>query len=250
MDMPLLQVQNLGFTPSLGQPFLLQTLSFTLSPGQTQLLAGAPGSGKTLALRLLNGLEAASEGMIWLNQKPRDQWEMTDWRRSIVAVSSQPHLLGLSVQDNLTYPLHLQNLGSPVVADRLAEIIDLLELPQELLRSTAPLLSQPQQQQVAIGRALMLHPPFLVLDEPSHPWPEPVAARLWQRLQGWVQQQRLGLVVTSRHLPPYVQGLDRVVLLDRGRCCPAAALTEGSRDQIQHWLHTQSQREAADWGDA
>jgi energy-coupling factor transporter ATP-binding protein EcfA2 len=200
--LPCLRVQDLAYAPPLSPRPLISGLSFALVPGTIVLVAGESGSGKTTLLRLLNRLQAPTDGNLWLNDRPAAAWDLPSWRRQVGAVFAQPQLLGLTVGQTLAYGLKLQGHSPSTLKDRLGEVLDLLQLSPAILDSTAPLLSRHQQQEVAIARALALHPPFLLLDDPLASGSAPWFGDLLQRLGPWITSQRLGLLLTLPQLPP------------------------------------------------
>ncbi|MGA1285163.1 MAG: ATP-binding cassette domain-containing protein [Prochlorothrix sp.] len=136
MVYPGLQAQDLGFHPPLSHRPFLQGVSLQVEPGQVQWVVGATGSGKTLALKLLSGLLAPTTGCLSFQGRSIEDWDLPSWRRSIVYLASQPQLLGLSVAENLAYPLQLQKLETTTQIDRQAEILELLQLSPQILSAT------------------------------------------------------------------------------------------------------------------
>ncbi|MEB3273356.1 MAG: ATP-binding cassette domain-containing protein [Prochlorothrix sp.] len=286
-----LYAQDLQFRPPLSHRTLLQGVSLRLQPGQVQWVAGATGSGKTLALKLLSGLlgqgfREALSGTLQFQGRSIAAWSLPDWRRSIVYLAPQPHLLGLTVAENLAYPLQLCQCDKTTQIDRQDEVLALLHLPSAILGATAPLLSRQQQQRVALARALMLHPAVLVLDNPTQGWPLEEAERLWHCLQPWLQTGRLGLLWATDHwldpwddawnkswneswneswndrgaelLPsdsPSSEQLSTVIppavsiaLLDQGHWRPVS-FSHASPPDIPTWLQAQQAQVAAEWGE-
>ncbi|MGA1264914.1 MAG: ATP-binding cassette domain-containing protein [Prochlorothrix sp.] len=251
MVYPGLQAQDLGFHPPLSHRPFLQGVSLQVEPGQVQWVVGATGSGKTLALKLLSGLLAPTTGCLSFQGRSIEDWDLPSWRRSIVYLASQPQLLGLSVAENLAYPLQLQKLETTTQIDRQAEILELLQLSPQILSATAPLLSRFQHQQVALARALMLHPALILLDNPFAGWPAAEVQPLWSALQTWVQAQRLGVIWAMDELPSCLQGdpsLATAYLLHHSHWTTPAALGL-TPDDLSPWLQAEQAAIAAEWGE-
>jgi len=139
-------------------------ISFDVSPGEFFSLLGPSGCGKTTTLRCIAGFESLSEGTIRLGGERLDH--KPPHRRDVGLVFQNyalfPHL---SVFDNIAFGLRLRRLGKPQIRDKVARVLQLVELAGLGDRFPAQ-LSGGQQQRVAIARSLVLEPQLLMFDEP------------------------------------------------------------------------------------
>ncbi len=144
----------------------LRDISFTIEPGELFCLLGPSGCGKTTLLRATAGLETISSGRILYGDT--DMTSIPPFKRNIGMVFQSfalyPHM---NIFENVAYGLRVRKLPSAEIRKRVAEVMELVGLTEELKRNPSPTgLSGGQQQRVAIARALVYEPSLLLLDEP------------------------------------------------------------------------------------
>jgi osmoprotectant transport system ATP-binding protein len=147
---------------------ILENLSLDVERGETLVLLGRSGSGKTTALRLINRLLEPSNGEIVIEGKEVGGMDPISLRRQIGYVIQEfglmPHW---TVEENVTLTLRLLNRPVAERDARAKELLEQVGLPPEQFRSRRPhQLSGGQRQRVAVARALAAHPPLLLFDEP------------------------------------------------------------------------------------
>ena len=139
-------------------------ISFEVRAGEFFSLLGPSGCGKTTTLRCIAGFESLDAGAIRLHGERLD--DKPPHRRDVGLVFQNyalfPHL---SVFDNVAFGLRLRRVPRSEIAERVAAILRLVDLPQLAARMPAQ-LSGGQQQRVAIARSLVLEPRILMFDEP------------------------------------------------------------------------------------
>lgn len=144
----------------------LRDVSFTIKPGELFCLLGPSGCGKTTLLRSTAGLETISSGIIQYGEK--DITSIPPFRRNIGMVFQSfalyPHM---NIFENVAYGLRVRRTPEAVVKEKVARVMELVGMADELRRNPSPSgLSGGQQQRVAIARALVYDPDILLLDEP------------------------------------------------------------------------------------
>ncbi|HEX6737887.1 MAG TPA: ABC transporter ATP-binding protein [Vicinamibacteria bacterium] len=158
---PFLEVADLA--KSFGGAAVLRGVSFELGQGRTLGVLGKSGCGKTTLLKLLAGLQAPDGGRVRLGG--RDITRTPVEKRDVVYLYQEPLLFPhLSVFENVAFGLRLrrEEPGLETRVDRMLASLDL-----EAHRGKAPhQLSGGQRQRVSFGRALMVRPALLLLDEP------------------------------------------------------------------------------------
>ncbi|WP_322964495.1 ATP-binding cassette domain-containing protein [Sphingomonas fuzhouensis] len=138
-------------------------VSLTIDRGSFVALVGASGSGKSTLLRMINRLEEPDIGRVSIDGRDVTAEPPHLLRRRIGYVFQQhglfPHM---TVAANIAIGLRL---AGHAVGERVAELLDLVDLPRDLADRMPDALSGGQRQRVAIARALATEPPILLLDE-------------------------------------------------------------------------------------
>lgn len=147
---------------------ILDELSLDVERGETLVLLGRSGSGKTTALRLVNRLLDPSSGEIVIDGKEISRIDPISLRRQIGYVIQEfglmPHW---TVEDNVTLTLRLLNRPVSERENRAKELLTQVGLPYDQFRFRRPHeLSGGQRQRVAVARALAANSPLLLFDEP------------------------------------------------------------------------------------
>jgi osmoprotectant transport system ATP-binding protein len=147
---------------------LLSKLNLQVMRGETLVLLGRSGSGKTTTLKLINGLLLCQEGEIRVDGKSIADWDLIQLRRhigyAIQDVGLFPHI---TVERNVGLVPRLEKWPLDKIRARTEELLDLVGLPPAQFRSRYPnQLSGGQRQRVGLGRALASDPPILLMDEP------------------------------------------------------------------------------------
>lgn len=164
----LIQFENVSYTvPGLAQP-ILADLSFTVARGETLVLLGESGSGKTTTLRLINRLLLPTSGRVLVEGKATSEWDAIELRRHIGYVIQEAGLFPhFSVERNVALVPSLQNNDGVANRQRAHEMLRLVGLDPQTYATRYPHeLSGGQRQRVGVARALAADPPLLLLDEP------------------------------------------------------------------------------------
>ena len=140
-------------------------VNFTVSPGSRLLIDGPSGSGKSLLLRAVAGLDP-SDGECRLHGKTPAEWGVPQYRSRVMYVPQRPSFAPGTVADAMAQPfgfgVHQHRAWDE---GRAAELLEALGRDAALLRQDVDTLSGGQQQSVALARALQLDPQVLLLDE-------------------------------------------------------------------------------------
>ena len=142
-----------------------RNVNFTVSPGSRLLIDGPSGSGKSLLLRAVAGLDP-SDGECRLHGKTPAEWGVPRYRSRVMYVPQRPSFAPGTVADAMAQPfgfgVHQHRAWDE---GRAAELLEALGRDAALLRQDVDTLSGGQQQSVALARALQLDPQVLLLDE-------------------------------------------------------------------------------------
>jgi osmoprotectant transport system ATP-binding protein len=151
-----------------GSTVILDGIDLDVLPGETVVLLGESGCGKTTTLKMINRLIEPSTGDVWVEGKRTTDWDAIDLRRRIGYVLQEAGLMPhFTVGDNVGLVPRLLDWKNGKRRDRTNEMLELVGLPPAKFADRFPHeLSGGQRQRVGIARALATDPQILLLDEP------------------------------------------------------------------------------------
>ena len=206
---PILRFENVS--KAFQGKVVLSDLVLEMRHGEFLTLLGPSGCGKTTSLNLVAGLIAPDTGTIFLRGQPAN--ELPPRRRGLGLVFQSwalfPHL---NVFGNIAYGLQVRSVAPKEIAQRVADMLDVVRLPgvAEMFPSQ---LSGGMQQRVALARALALDPAVLLMDEPFAALDEITRDRMaFELMRLWHHYRKTVLFVTHS-LAEAVFLSDRVVLM-------------------------------------
>ncbi len=157
-----LEVKNIAKT--YGGKTVLQNVHFTTAEHTTLSILGRSGCGKSTLLKIIAGLEQQDAGNIILREKSIEK--LPAYERNVVYLFQEPLLFPhLSVFENIAFGLRVRKLPEAEIKTKVAQTLESLELSAHSKKMPTQ-LSGGQKQRVAFGRALIINPPLMLLDEP------------------------------------------------------------------------------------
>jgi len=195
---------------------ILNHLSFTVPQGSITLLIGPNGAGKSTVLKTLFGLLTPRQGKIRLNGDDITGATQKDLlARGIAFVPQGRNLFGqLSVYENLE--LGGITLGMKTTHERIPEVLAFFPRVKERINSLASSLSGGEQKQLEIGRALLLRPKVLLIDEPSIGLSPMVVQDVFKLLRKLADQGTTVLMV-EQNVKSALKYSDNAIALESGR---------------------------------
>ncbi len=189
-----------------GQRTLAVTQNLTVVSGDLVAVRGASGSGKTTLLRALAGLITADAGRVELDGHAPHVISWPTYRSRVTYVGQQPAFIDGTVRDNLSHPFGFQCRSGRYEDEAAAQLLELFLLEADMLDQPVSQLSVGEQQRIALIRALLTRPWFLLLDEPISALDAKSAKRVLKHLRQETKQKALGALVVSHDegvLDPY-----------------------------------------------
>ena len=218
----MLEVHNLSV--QYGAITALHGISLTVPAGSIVTLIGGNGAGKTTTLRAVSGMVKPTSGRILFDGQDITGWAPHEIVRRGLAHSPEGRLVfaNLTVMENLQMGAYLQR-DSQWIASELEYVFGMFPRLQERREQHAGTLSGGEQQMLAIGRALMSRPRFLMLDEPSLGIAPLLVKEIFARLVELNRERSLPILLVEQnaHLAlevsthGYVLETGRVLLSDR-----------------------------------
>ncbi len=195
---------------------ILNNLSFTVPKGSITLLIGPNGAGKSTVLKTLFGLLTPRQGKVRLDGDDITGATQKDLlARGIAFVPQGRNLFGqLSVYENLE--LGGITLGMKTTHERIPEVLEFFPRVKERMNSLASSLSGGEQKQLEIGRALLLRPKVLLIDEPSIGLSPIVVQDVFKLLRRLADQGTTVLMV-EQNVKSALKYSDNAIALESGR---------------------------------
>ena len=193
--------------------------SLEIRPGELTCLLGPKGAGKTTLGRLIAGLEAADLGEIYFNE--RIVHALPPHERRVGMIFPDFALWpGLTVAENVSYPLKVQGVKGPERRRRSGEILTRLRI-DSLAGKRPEQLSPAQSLRVALARAIVTEPELLILDEPIEPFDPRGREEAWDEIHRLRGELGVTTLLLTRVVPEALANADRLAVMDLGRILQA-----------------------------
>ncbi len=207
---------------------ILSNISLSIPRGETLVLLGRSGSGKTTFLKLINGMLLPSNGSILVHDRSTMEWDPIRLRRGIGYVIQEAGLFPhFTVAENVALVPTLEKWDPARTAARVDEMLQLVGLdPREFARRRSRELSGGQRQRVGVARALAADPPILLMDEPFGALDPVTRAELQREFSALARRLGKTIVFVTHDLREALLLASRIVLLQAGRVVASASPQE------------------------
>jgi sulfate transport system ATP-binding protein len=203
---------------------VVRDFTLNIETGELFVLLGASGSGKSTLLRMIAGLTEVDSGRILLNEQ--DVTHLPPQQRGTGFVFQNYSLFRhMSVAENIEFGLSIRRVRRQVRAQRVNELLDLIDLPGYGDRLPTQ-LSGGQQQRVALARALAYQPSVLLLDEPFGALDVKIRAQLRQNLREIHKRLGLTAILVTHDQEEAFDIADRIGIIEQGRLLEVGAPSE------------------------
>jgi len=209
-----------------GKSHILHGVSLEAAEGRITTLLGRNGAGKTTTLRSLMGLTPAREGRVSILGEDTTRWPT--FRIAALGVGYVPEgrriFPNLSVDENLRVPI---DRGGPWTIDRVYQLFPRLG---ERRQSRGRQLSGGEQEMLAIGRALLVNPKLLILDEPSQGL-APLVVREVFRVVAQMRSEGITVLLVEQNVRMSLEIADHAYVLDNGAIVYSGPAKELAADE-------------------
>jgi urea transport system ATP-binding protein len=218
-----------------GESHTLWDLDLDVAKGQCTCLMGRNGVGKTTLLQCIMGLLPIRSGEMVFSGEPISK--LIPERRAPLGIGYVPQgrqiFPMLTVEENLRIGLPVRKKDRHKIPEFIFELFPVL---REMLDRKGGDLSGGQQQQLAIGRALVIDPQLLILDEPTEGIQPNIVQEIGDIIIRLNQEIGLTVLLVEQKLPFARKVADRFCILDRGRHVAAGEMDQLNDDLIRQYL--------------
>ena len=212
-----IEFQNVSFRLP-GHQEILEHLNIQIQRGETLILLGRSGSGKTTTLKLINRLLEPIEGQVLVNNRPTTEWDVIRLRRMIGYVIQEvglfPHF---TVEANIGLVPKIENWPRERIQSRVRELLQLVGLDPQLAQRYPRELSGGQRQRVGVARALAADPPILLMDEPFGALDPLTRAELQREFADLQKRLQKTVVFVTHDMHEALVLGTRIALMEKGR---------------------------------
>lgn len=220
---------------SYGAALALRDVSVTAEAGQVTCILGRNGVGKTSLMRAISGRHGIKTGsIVWEGQ---DISRLRPDARAKLGVATVPQgreiFPLLTVKENLETGFALLPRAERTIPDTVFELFPVLK---EMMGRRGGDLSGGQQQQLAIGRAMVTRPKLLLMDEPTEGIQPSIIKDIGRAIEFLRDEVKMAIVLVEQYFDFAIALASRIAVMDRGRIVLAGAPAELDEAEVRRWM--------------
>lgn len=224
----MIELINLSKSFDDGDSYVVDNISLYIETGETLVLLGSSGCGKTTTLKMINRLIEPSSGIIKVDDSNVMAADPVELRRAMGYVFQQvglfPHM---TIEENISIVLRLQGKAKSLRVKRAHELLELINLsPQEYAKRFPEELSGGQQQRVGVARALAADPAYLLMDEPFGALDAITRNELQDELLRLKENLKKTIIFVTHDIAEAVKLADRIAVMHAGHIEQVGTPTE------------------------
>ena len=197
---------------------VLDNFNLDINKGEFLVVVGTSGSGKTTMMKMINGLVKPDSGNVLLNGEDINDKDLISLRRHIgYAIQGNALFPHMTVEENISYTLRLQNMPKDEIDKVVKEKLKLVGLPESIRKRYPDELSGGQQQRVGIARAYASSPEILLMDEPFGAVDAITRYQLQKDLKKIYRETECTIIFITHDISEALKMGTKILVLDEGR---------------------------------
>lgn len=216
-----IRFENVSFSYRDSEQKALDHVSVTINGGETISIVGRNGAGKSTFIKLLTGLYRPTEGIIWIDNIPIDEFDRDSLADYFSVLFQDFHIYPMSVEENVTFTHKSdterleKSLEESGILERIERMKDTVKTPvRDAFRNDSEALSGGEEQKLALARVFYKDSDFLILDEPTAALDAMAECEIYTNILQYLQGQT---VLFVSHRMTSSRFCDRILVFDNGK---------------------------------
>ena len=238
--MPIIRIENLSHTYSVGTPFehvAIRDINFSIEKGEYIGIIGATGSGKSTFLQHLNGLLKPSSGTVFFDgvdiHESKKQTRETRFKVGLVFQYPEYQLFETTVFEDIAFGPKNMGLSEDEIRERVLEAAGFVGLDESFMEKSPFGLSGGEKRRAAIAGVIAMRPEVLILDEPTAGLDPQGQAEIIRNIRSYKESNNATIILVTHNMEEIARNVDRIFVLSKGsvvmRGTPAEVFFESNR---------------------